>query len=945
MIIEQWIIIRKDTERKRMSNLFLTNYTEQTFLERIRENLRRCDVFMFSVSFIKKAGLVLLLKDIEAALARGAKGKIITSTYQNFTDVESLRSFFMLMEKYDSFECHLDFESFHDEGYMTIGYHSKGYYFEFDDSAELVVGSSNITRYALLKNVEWDLVVRDTKDNSVFDQMLCEYQDKWNNTFELDRDIISQYVNKLNYAIERWDMDYDTASENIKPNYMQRKAMKELNRYRVMGMHRALIVAAAGSGKTYLAAFDARNFNPKRLLYIVHEGSIMQKSLETFREVFGNTVTYGIYNKDHADVDADFIFAGNIKLSQSLELFHENEFDYIVLDECHHATADSYRKIINYFKPEFLVGLTATPDRMDNEDVYELFDTNVPFELRLRDAIINDLVVPFHYYGIRDSLVDYGLTKNQERKMISQLASVEHCGFIKDKIEEHRSSGKLKALAFCRNITHARMMSEELGEYYHTAYLTGKNSVGERIRAYNDLQDDEKELEILCTVDILNEGVDIPGCNMVLFLRPTESSTVFIQQLGRGLRKYKNKSFVTVLDFIGNSYKRSVQIAFAMGSLADNVVMEKRLMQSLVKDNFSALGLGQYGVDIHFDEESQQEIIEYIDKENFNSLSYLKQDYFNFKKYVNSEFPPKHMDFLNNDCAPDLMRFLQVRIGGRKTGCYYAFLQGIEEKNLPLFSDEQIAFIKYCSSLLPLVRPHEYVMIQVLLNGALPMAEISNVLYSKVPRCTQDEIKHTIKFMLKKSAVKEEVGKIYLNTNLDEQFREYTEDLLAYGMTQYESNYKNSEKFLLWHNYRMDQVQLKLLKDPDHNQKGTYFYGDEAIVFASLKKDASVEERLAYKDKFLTANVFQWECENNISDRDLRSLRLCKYVHLFIRKVDEERGIRLPFIYVGEGKFSNERKQEKIDSTTGKDNITYLYDIPMNEELPEYLQYDFGVVM
>lgn len=301
-----------------MSNLFLTNYTEQTFLERIRENLRRCDVFMFSVSFIKKAGLVLLLKDIEAALARGAKGKIITSTYQNFTDVESLRSFFMLMEKYDSFECHLDFESFHDEGYMTIGYHSKGYYFEFDDSAELVVGSSNITRYALLKNVEWDLVVRDTKDNSVFDQMLCEYQDKWNNTFELDRDIISQYVNKLNYAIERWDMDYDTASENIKPNYMQRKAMKELNRYRVMGMHRALIVAAAGSGKTYLAAFDARNFNPKRLLYIVHEGSIMQKSLETFREVFGNTVTYGIYNKDHADVDADFIFAGNIKLSLSL---------------------------------------------------------------------------------------------------------------------------------------------------------------------------------------------------------------------------------------------------------------------------------------------------------------------------------------------------------------------------------------------------------------------------------------------------------------------------------------------------------------------------------------------------------------------------------------------------------------------------------------------------
>ena len=926
-------------------NLFLTNYTEQTFLDRIRVNLRTCNEFVFSVSFIKKAGLVLLLKDIEAALSRGAKGKLITSTYQNFTDVESLRSFLRLMELYDSFECHLDFESFHDDGYMTIGYHSKGYFFTFGGYSELIIGSSNITRYALLKNVEWDLVVSDTNDNPVFGHMLSEFDDKWSNTFALNKDIISQYVNKLNYAIERWDMDYETTSESIKPNYMQRRALKELNRYRVMGMRRALIVAAAGSGKTFLAAFDARNFNPKRLLYIVHEGSILQKSLETFQEVFGNSVTYGIYNKDHADLDADFIFAGNIKLSQSLDLFHEDEFDYIALDECHHATADSYRKIINYFKPEFLVGLTATPERMDNEDVFELFDANVPFELRLRDAIINELVVPFHYYGIRDSLIDYGLTKNQERKMIAQLASVEHCAFIRDKIEEHRSNGKLKALAFCRNITHARMMSEELGEYYHTAYLTGKNTVGERIRAYNDLQDDGKELEILCTVDILNEGVDIPGCNMVLFLRPTESSTVFIQQLGRGLRKHNDKPFVTVLDFIGNSYKRSVQIAFAMGSLSENFVMEKRLMQSLVKDNFSALGLGKYGVDIQFDKESQQEIIEYIDQENFNSLSYLKQDYFNFKKYVNSEYPPRHMDFLNNDCAPDLMRFLQIKISGRKTGCYYAFLQGIEEEGLPVFSDDQIGFIKYTSSLLPLVRLHEYIVIRTLLSDPVSEEKMRSVLFEKIQNCTGDEVDHTIRFMMKKGAIKKESERLSLNVTIDEQFAEYVEDLLTYGMTQYESNYKNSEKFILWHNYRMDQVQLKLLKDPDHNQKGTYFYGDEAIVFASLKKDASIEERLAYKDKFLTASTFQWECENNISDRDLQALRLCKYVHLFIRKVDEEHGVRLPFIYVGEGRFSNERKQEKRDSATGKENVTYLYDIPMQEELPDYLQYDFGVAI
>ncbi|SEQ08183.1 DUF3427 domain-containing protein [Butyrivibrio sp. TB] len=927
-----------------MNNLFLTNYTDQTFLDRIKDNLRRCTSFMFSVSFIKKAGLVLLIKDIDAALARGASGKLITSTYQNFTDVESLKSFYILMEKYDNFECHLDFNSFHDDGYMTIGYHSKGYYFEFADRAELIVGSSNITRYALLKNIEWDLVVSDDKDADIFGQMLGEFRHKWDNTFTLDNDLITKYVNKLNFAIERWDMDYDRSSENVNPNYMQRKAMKELNRYRAMGIHKALIIAAAGSGKTYLAAFDARNFNPDRLLYIVHEGSILQKSLETFQEVFGSSKTYGVYNAEHTDLEADFLFAGNIKLSQSLELFSQDEFDYIILDECHHATRDTYRKIIDYFKPEFLIGLTATPERMDNEDVFELFEKNVPFELRLRDAIINDLVVPFHYYGIRDSLVNYGLSAKEERKMIAQLASEEHCEFIKEQIEAHRGSGKLKALVFCKNITHARMMSEELGEYYHTAYLTGKNSIGERIRAYNDLQSDTANLEILCTVDILNEGVDIPGCNMVIFLRPTESSTVFIQQLGRGLRKYEGKSYVTVLDFIGNSYKRSVQIAFAMGSLSENFVLEKKLMQSLVRDNFSALGLGQYGVDIHFDKESQKEIIEYIDRENFNSLTYLKQDYYNFKKYIGAEYAPRHMDYLNNDCAPDIMRFLQARIGGTKTGCYYAFLQGVDEEGLPSFSEDQISIIKYLSSLLPLVRPHEYIICKLLLEKETSSdSEVRACLYGAVPGCTEDQIAHTLRFMLKKGglALKDDVYS--LNASMDDQLREYISDLVSYGLTQYEITYKNSEKFLLWHSYRMDQVQLKMLKDPDHNQKGTYFYGDEAIVFASLKKEASIEERLAYKDKFLAPDMFQWECENNISNRDLQALRLCKYVHLFIRKTKDEHGITQPFIYVGEGQFSNERKQEKLDSKTGKNNVTYLYDIPMKTELPDYLRYDFGI--
>lgn len=913
-----------------MNHQFLTNYTETTFLEKIKDNLRRCRSFCFSVSFIKKAGLVLLFKDIESALERGCQGRIITSTYQNFTDIESLRSFYALMGRYSNFQCHLDYECFHDSGYSTIGYHSKGYLFDFDDHCEVMIGSSNITRYALLKNIEWDVSVQD---DDVYKQAMSEFDDKWQATHLLNPEIINLYANKLNFAIERWDMDYDLSAANIKPNFMQRKALKELNRYRAVGTNRALVVAAAGSGKTYLAAFDALNFNPKRLLYVVHEGSILKKSLETFQDVFGSQVSYGIYSGTSKESDADFVFATNFTMCKTLELFSKDEFDYIIIDECHHATAETYKKIIAYFEPEFLLGLTATPERMDNQDVFELFDQNVPYELRLRDAIINDLVVPFKYYGIRDSLVDYGLTAKEERRLIAQMANDDHCEFISEQIEVHRPQGKLKALAFCRNVTHARMMSEVMGERYHTAYLTGRNDIGERIRAYNDLQSDSAELEILFTVDILNEGVDIPGVNMVLFLRPTESSTIFIQQLGRGLRKYDNKPYVTVLDFIGNSYKRSVQIAFALSSLAENFVLEKRLMASLVRDNFTALGLSDYGVEIHIDDLSKEEILDSIEKENFNAIKYLKQDYDNFKKYINAECYPKHMDYLNNDCAPDLIRFMSIKIGGKKTGSYYNFLSGIREENLPLFTQEQVDFIGYLSGLLPLVRPHEFEIIRCLMDGINSIEEIDKELAQRIPGYSREELDHALRYL---EVVTKEGQKLSLCVKMDDQLREYLDDLISYGITRYYADNGEEIDFKLWQNYRMDQVQLKLLKNPGNIFLGTYYYDDYVVIFASLKKDLPEDDKLNYKDKFLQANLFQWESMANLPQNQLEKLKQSRFAYLFIRKVANENGIVLPFTYVGKGTLHNCRKTQ-----TG--NGTYLFDVAMEHELPDYLQYDFGL--
>lgn len=914
-----------------MEHQFLTNYTEITFLDKIKDNLRHCKSFDFSVSFIKKAGLVLLFKDIEAAVERGCKGRIITSTYQNFTDIESLKSFYALMGRCSNFQCHLDYESFHGTDYSTLGYHSKGYLFEFDDHRELVIGSSNITRYALLKNIEWDVSVKDYFVNGAYDDALKEFEEKWSATELLNAELIVKYAQRLSYAIERWDMDYDLSASKIKPNYMQKKALKELNRYRAIGVNRALTIASAGSGKTYLAAFDALNFNPKRLLYIVHEGSILRKSLETFQEVFGKNVSYGIYSGTSKQSDADFVFATNITMCKTLELFSKNEFDYIIIDECHHATAETYKKIIGYFEPEFLLGLTATPERMDNQDVFELFDHNVPYELRLRDAIANDLVVPFKYFGIRDKLVDYGLTGNEERRMIAQMAKEDHCDFIAEQIEKHRPQGKLKALAFCRNVTHARMMCEALGERYHTAYLTGRNDIGERVRAYNDLQNDAHNLEILFTVDILNEGVDIPGVNMVLFLRPTESTTIFIQQLGRGLRKYTNKEYVTVLDFIGNSYKRSVQIAFALGSLSENFVMEKRLLASLVKDDFTALGLADYGVEIHIDDLSKEEILEYIDKENFNALKYLKQDYFNFKKYIGSEFYPRHVDYINNDCAPDLIRFMSIKTRGKKNCSYYNFLRGIGEENLPVFTEKQIDFINYLSGLLPLVRVHEYQIVKLLIDGPKTYREIEMYLTETVQGFVPVELEHALTYL---QFVEKDKDILRLSVPMDDQLLEYVQDLIEYGLIRYVIDNGNETGFKLWLNYRMDQVQLKLLKNPGNIMVGTYYYDDYVVIFASLKKDLEEADKLNYKDKFLQPDLFQWKSMTNLPQSHLEKLMKSTFAHVFIRKMTTENGLVLPFTYVGKGKMSNPRK-------TDGDNGTYLFDIHMENELPEYLQYDF----
>ena len=910
-----------------MKDKFLSN-VNTSFLNKIKSNLKKCKSFSFSVSFIKKAGLVLLEREIEEALDRGTKGKIITSTYQNFTDIGSLEQFYTWQKVYDNFECHLDYECFGDNGF-----HTKGYLFEYDDSIEFIVGSSNITRFALLKNFEWNvsLISKDNLDS--YNDALIEFELIWDKTLELDTKLIEKYRLQLDYAIEKWDMDYVNAIDaKINPNSMQRKALRELRRYRDTGVKKALIISATGSGKTYLAAFDARNFGAKRLLYIVHRESILKDAKESFAKVFGVERTYGFYTGNENSLEADFIFATSNMLGRHLDSFKKDEFDYIIYDEVHHVVAETGKKIFEYFEPEFILGLTATPERMDNQDIFTLFDQNVPFELRLRDAINNDLVVPFHYYGIRDQLVDY--SSKDKMTIAKNIAEQNNIEFIKSQIEKYRKSGeKLKCIAFCTNIQSCRLMAEELYEEgYHTISLTGINDTGVRIKAFKDLQDENNLLEIICTVDILNEGVDIPQVNMVLFLRPTESQTVFIQQLGRGLRKYPGKEYVTVLDFIGNNYDRAVQIAMALGTLGKTTYMEKAYLKEMIRTNFESLDIPE--VKIEIDDLSKEEIINFIDKTNFNSRVFLEKDYKNFKSYINNGSYPTHMDFLNSDISPDLIRIIKSTFSGSKNKSYYNFLKKIDEDTIPMFNDKQIAFINNMEDLLPLARLDEYLIIkQAIKEHTIDLKRIEGINEHITDKTLENAYNNL------KSLGLVENDEIDLMTIEDGEFKDYLSDTLNYGIVRYNREFgEYTGLFKLYRNYYKEQASRIMLKN-GILQKGTYYEDDIAYIFAGIKKGE--EGRLNYKDKFINNKIFQWESIANVSESEKEHLRNSKKVHLFIRKMESEDTVTLPYTYFGLGTFTNERNSYTEED--GKKHTTLLFDIVLDDEVPEDYYIDFEI--
>ncbi|MEG2540028.1 MAG: DEAD/DEAH box helicase family protein, partial [Clostridium sp.] len=681
-----------------VSNKLITNSDRGNLLNELKRCLSECDRFYFSVAFINFSGLQLLLDTFKELEERGVKGQIITSTYLNFTEPKAL-------DRIREFN-NIDLKIFVAD--KEKGFHTKAYIFEGQNEYKIIIGSSNITQRALKSNIEWNVRVISKKENSFAKEIIEEYINLWNCTTVVDDEFIERYTEFLETIKKVTDSSAIELSDYalIKPNNMQARAMKKLHRLRELGEDRSLVVAATGTGKTYMSAFDVMQFNPSRMLFLVHREEILRSAEKTFRKIVKNkNITTGFLTGTSKDLKSKYLFSTIQSMNNNIDRFSHEEFDYIVVDEAHHISSPTYERVLSHFNPKFLLGMTATPERCDGADIYEVFNGNIALEVRLKEALELELVIPFHYFGITDidevDLSDVNLNNIDE--IVKRLKVNQRVDFIIDKMNFYGFDGdKRKCIGFCANIDHAMYMTEEFNKKgINSICLTGQNTADEREEGIRRLECDEDVLEVIFTVDIFNEGVDIPSINSVLMLRPTSSPIIFIQQLGRGLRKYKDKSFLTVLDFIGN-HQKAFLIAIALNGAR---FYDKDSLKVAVATEFSNI---PGCTNIQMDRIAQERILEQLNSENFNAMKYLKEEYLEFKKMNGGRVPYFLTDYTKYDGAPDPLKFLT------KVKTYNEFIVKMENNaELESLLSNQVFYkiLKELTDKLPLNRPYEFSII------------------------------------------------------------------------------------------------------------------------------------------------------------------------------------------------------------------------------------------
>jgi len=470
-------------------------------------------------------------------------------------------------------------------------FHVKVYLFRHrSGTGAMLIGSSNFTEAGFTKNFEWNYFTpfeinlpfddvspfqaaldefnRYWNDSSteITDEFLNGYTHRWQSVFDLQLQTGWKFVGERKQ--ELFDEQNAWGRIEIVPNDAQKKALENLALMRDQGIGKAAVIAATGIGKTYLAAFDFQQSGSQRLLYIAHKENILRKSIDSFRIVLGDDNFGEILCRGKTAIDGNkgvFAMIQTLSKVAHLSIFDPEEFDYIVMDEFHHSEAATYRRVLKYFRPRFFLGLTATPERMDGRDVLAHCDYNIAYEVRILEAVDRGWLAPFQYFAIHDetdySQITWRGVGYDEAELDKALIDDTRTEIVARNLKKYLPSrGKIKALAFCSSIAHAKYTAKSLTQDYciESVSLVGLSTETERQAAIDRLRSEDDPLELICSVDIFNEGIDIPEVTHVLFLRPTQSFTIFLQQLGRGLRKVPGKDFLVAIDFVGNFRKAHV---------------------------------------------------------------------------------------------------------------------------------------------------------------------------------------------------------------------------------------------------------------------------------------------------------------------------------------------------------------------------------------------------
>lgn len=540
------------------SALFTGSNRQVSMESELKREILSADDICLLVSFIRSSGINLIYNQLKEFAQSGKRLRIITTTYIGATDFYAVKKLASLPNTEIKISYNSSIDRLHAKSYLFLrktGFHTA------------YVGSSNLSEVALTEGLEWNVKVTQKELPHIIKEIRHTFESYWENplfeTFVSGRD--DDRLKEALSGVKNESIDYSVL-DLIKAHDYQDAVLEKLKLEReVFGHYKNLVVAATGTGKTVIAAFDYKKFSQQNqranFLFIAHREEILKQSCRTFRTVlqdenFGDLWYGGVEPKAMTH-----LFASKDLLNNRLDELDLSEdfFDYIIFDEVHHIAADSYRRILSRFKPKILLGLTATPERMDGEDITKDFDGKISAEIRLDDALNNRLLAPFHYYGITDSVDLADIPWRAGKYVISELSKVytfndQRTGLILRKIEEYIPNyHEVRALCFCVDVDHAKNMAAKFQlAGLKSAFLVSDNGA-ERVKWSKQLK--ERKINYLFVVDMFNEGVDIPSVDTILFLRPTESLTVFLQQFGRGLRKYEGKDHVTILDFVGHCNK------------------------------------------------------------------------------------------------------------------------------------------------------------------------------------------------------------------------------------------------------------------------------------------------------------------------------------------------------------------------------------------------------